>query len=205
MHPNPIFRKATRAQNLSFARQTGFGTLCVNGAGGPHLAHVPFILSADGAHARFHLMRSNPVLQAAPGPAVLSVLGPHGYISPDWYGLPDQVPTWNYVAVQLRGHIETAPASELKTLLEAQSAAFEARLAPKPQWTLDKMSPDALARMMRIIVPVVLHVEQVDGTWKANQNKPDSARLAAATHVQQTGQGFESAQLADIMRQVLMD
>ena len=40
----------------------------------------------------------------ANGAAVrLIVEGPEGYISPDWYGVADQVPTWNYVAVHLVG------------------------------------------------------------------------------------------------------
>jgi transcriptional regulator len=32
------------------------------------------------------------------------VSGPDGYVSPDWYEMKDQVPTWNYVTVHLKGN-----------------------------------------------------------------------------------------------------
>jgi transcriptional regulator len=147
-------------------------------------------------------MRSNPVLRAldGPRPAVLAVSGPDGYVSPDWYGLADQVPTWNYVAVHLRGTLEALDAGALGPMLDRLSAAFEDRLAPKPAWTADKMDPGAMARMMRSIVPLRLIVASVEGTWKLNQNKPAAARLAAAGHVAASATGSATAALAALMR-----
>ncbi len=43
MHPNPAFRQEDTARNLAFARERGFGTLCVNGSHGPQLSHLPFV------------------------------------------------------------------------------------------------------------------------------------------------------------------
>ena len=174
MHPNPAFRKTPLDQNLTFARARGFGVLCVNGTDGPLLAHVPFMLSADGTYADLHLARSNAVIAAVPGPAVLAVSGPDAYISPDWYGLPDQVPTWNYIAVHLRGTLE--PSEALEPHLNEVSSHFEADLAPKPVWHTSKMSDGVMARMMRMILPFRLHIASVDGTWKLNQNKSAEAR-----------------------------
>ena len=94
---------------------TGFGVLAVgNGeADVPLLSHVPFIVAEDGAAVHAHLVRANPIarlLAAGERPAVLAVSGPDGYVSPDWYGAePDQVPTWNYVAVHLRGTLRLRP------------------------------------------------------------------------------------------------
>ena len=179
MHPNPIFRGRPDDQNLGFALEAGFGTLVANGDPFPLIAHVPFVAIEGGVE--FHLVRSNPMARAAPCAATLSVTGPDGYISPDWYGMDDQVPTWNYLAVHLRGRIEPAP--DLRAHLDRLSAQFETRLLPKTPWTAAKMDPDALARMMRMIQPFRLIVEEIDGTWKFSQNKPEAARLAAADHV----------------------
>jgi len=44
-----------------------------------------------------------------PASAVLIVSGRDAHVSPDRYGLPDQVPTWNKVAVHLRGHLHPQP------------------------------------------------------------------------------------------------
>ena len=111
------------------------------------------------------------------------VMGPSGYISPDWYGEDDQVPTYNYVAVHLRGELVEEPEEALLPHLDRLSAAYEARLAPKPVWTTDKMSEEALAKMLRMIVPVRMKVAAMDATWKLGQNKSEAARLGAAEAV----------------------
>ncbi len=181
MHPNPAFRQTPMDRNLDFARSRGFGALAVNGPMGPILAHIPFILSADGSFADFHLARSNAVIQnGVPAGAVLAVAGPDAYISPDWYGMADQVPTWNYVAVHLRGTIHPLPEDMLEPHLNAISDMFEAHLAPKPIWRSAKMAQGVMPRMMRMILPYRLQITTVEGTWKLGQNKPDAARLAAA-------------------------
>ena len=199
MHPNPAFRAETRDRHLAFARDRAFGTLCVNADPAPLLAHVPFLISDGGTEADLHLVRSNPIARIADGPAVLAVTGPDGYISPDWYGIADQVPTWNYVAVHLRGRLERRPDAGMRALLDRQSAAYETRLAPKPAWTTGKMTPEVLERMLRQIVPFRLHVESVDGSWKLSQNKAPAARLGAAEHVAE-GFGQETGTLAALMR-----
>ena len=201
MHPNPAFRQTPSADNLAFARARGFGTLALNAAEGPLLSHVPFLLSDDGATVELHLVRSNPIVRAlaAPQPAVLSVTGPEGYVSPDWYGIADQVPTWNYVAVHLRGRLERLPDAALRDIIDRLSARFEADLAPKPPWTSAKMPEAVLARMMRAIVPCRLTVAEVQGTWKLAQNKPDPARLAAAGALAAAARAPEAAALARLM------
>ncbi|MCG7573005.1 FMN-binding negative transcriptional regulator [Phaeobacter sp. CNT1-3] len=201
MHPNPIFRTAEAAQNLTFAADQGFGMVAVNGADGlPHLAHVPFLIEGD--RVLFHLVRSNPIVRALKGGAMLrlAVRGAHGYISPDWYGVPDQVPTWNYVAVQIDGRGQILDQDLLPALLDRLSDRFEAALAPKPVWKMSKMDPDALARMMRMIVPVEMQITDVTGTWKLSQNKDEAVRLAAADGVAEAALDPHAAALAALMR-----
>lgn len=204
MHPNPIFRKETDAANIAFARERGFGVLAVSGEGAPMVSHVPFLLADDGTQAELHLVRSNPIARACKAalPARIAVSGPDSYVSPDWYAAEDQVPTWNYVAVHLTGHLEPLPADALRDILDRQSALFEERLAPKPPWTTAKMSAGAMDRMMRAIAPFRLVVESVEGTWKLNQNKPQDVRLRAADAVAAYGQGQELAMLSALMRGV---
>ena len=201
MHPNPAFRGADARTNLAQATARGFGVLAVNGTDGPLLAHGPFLLAEDGRTAALHLVRSNPIWRAlgAPLAAVIAINGPDGYISPDWYGVPDQVPTWNYVAVHLRGRFEARPAEELPALLDALTAAFEARLAPKPPWTADKLGTGVRARMELMIAPCRFYIERVDGTWKLGQNKGADARGSAADAVGAAGLGQETQALAALM------
>ena len=204
MHSNPAFRRVSRDRNLSFAAQRGFGVLAIDG-GGPLVSHIPFILAEDGAAVHAHLVRGNPIaerLREKERTAVLAVSGPDSYVSPDWYGTGtvDQVPTWNYVAVHIRGTLRRRADETLRAHLDALSARFESELRPKPPWTPAKVSPDQLAALMRSIMPVELSVESVDGTWKLNQNKDDQVRLQAASHVESDGYGQEVTELARLMR-----
>ncbi|WP_284164551.1 FMN-binding negative transcriptional regulator [Frigidibacter sp. SD6-1] len=204
MHPNPIYRGTPETEALAFAAERGFGTLMLNGADGPLAAHIPFVLSEDGQSAELHLVRSNPVARvlAAPGPALLAVMGPDSYVSSDWYGLQDQVPTWNYIGVHLRGTLELLPLEALRGHLDRLSAHFERLLLPKKPWTTDKMPDEVLDRLMRMIVPCRLTIADVQSTWKLGQNKPAEARHRAADQMAAAGIGQEAAALAKLMRDV---
>ena len=204
MHPNPAFRGTETAQSLAFAAARGFGILTLNGTDAPLLAHIPFLITDDGQAIDLHLARSNAIARAlsAPAPALLAVTGPDAYISPDWYGAPDMVPTWNYVAVHIHGQLERRPNSELPGLLARQSHAFERRLAPKPEWKMDKLSDDAMMRLLRMIVPFRLTITDIQSTWKLGQNRTPEQRLAAADGVAEAGIGSETDDLARLMRGV---
>ncbi len=202
MHPNLNFRKAPEKLNIDFARNRSFGSLVINAENGPLLAHIPFLLSEDGTYMEAHLVRSNPILKLLETPqnVVISIVGADSYISPDWYEVDDQVPTWNYVAVHLRGKMQRLPQDKLSGILERISNQFETRLTPKQPWKMDKVSPPVLEKMQRMIVPISMRVTTIDGTWKLAQNKPDEVRIAAATQVDAHGIGHEIKQLASLMR-----
>ena len=198
MHPNPAFRRVDAEQSLNLVRARSFGILIAQGTEGPLASHIPFLLSDDGSVVEFHLVRNSAMARAiADGaPVGLIVEGPEGYISPDWYGLEDQVPTWNYVAVHLVGEARLINEDGFRDLLDRLSAHFEACLLPKKPWTSDKMTEGVMERMMRGIVPCVLQVSDFQSTWKLGQNKTENARTGAAERLD--GQG--NSALAALMR-----
>lgn len=202
MHPNPAFRKADTARNIAFARERSFGILSLNADPAPLLSHIPFQLSPDGTRLEAHLVRSNPILKllTQPRAAVLAVSGGDSYISPDWYGVEQQVPTWNYVAVHLRGTLHRLPDTDLRGILDRLSANLEARLLPKPVWTLDKLTGETFTKMSRMIVPIAMDIEQIDGTWKLAQNKLAAAIGGAAEGAEQAQIGALISELAGLMR-----
>lgn len=199
MHPNPAFRAGSELDALAVARTRGFGVLSVNGENGPSAAHIPFELV--GEEVFLHLARSNAIARSTlPAAALLAVSGPDAYVSPDWYGAADQVPTWNYIAVHLRGVLERLPGDALRPHLARLSAQMERQLAPKPEWTMDKMTEDALARMERMILPFRLVIFTVDSTIKLNQNKPEPLRVGAAAGIAATPLGLDAGRIAAMMR-----
>lgn len=155
--------------------------LAAQGDAGPVTAHAA-VLVTDGT-LRFHLSAANRMVAAlASHPRLVAVVtGPDAYISPDWYAAEDQVPTWNYVSVEIEGKAKALDRAGAHALLNDLSAHFEAKLAPKAPWTTAKMTPAKLEALLAGIVAYEAPIERLEGTWKLSQNKPaDIARVAGA-------------------------
>jgi transcriptional regulator len=176
MHPNRKFQLQDRAAMAAFVGELGFGVLFVPTGEGLRAVHVPVLLEGD--RLRFHVSRGNAVHGAlAAGAAALFVAGgPHAYISPDWYGLEDRVPTWNYVAVELEGPVSPLDSEALVRLVDDLSAGQEARLAPKPAWTRARMSDGRFEALIKAIGGFEMEVTDWRGTAKVDQDKPQAVR-----------------------------
>ena len=196
MHPAPAFHWEDQAALRNFAEAIGFGMLFAQTPKGPRVAHLPFVpLGTD--RIRFHLARTNDLAAHLEGAtAIFVVNGPDGYISPDWYGLPNQVPTWNYLAAELEGPVARLDDDGLLAQIDALSAMHEAQLAPKSPWTRDKMDPVMTPRLLSGIYGFEMHITTWRGTAKLGQNKPDDVRLRAADAVEDAG----NTALAAMMR-----
>ena len=180
MHPNRKFHIADREAMAALVRELGFGVLFVPTPEGLRSVHVPALL--DGDRLRFHVSRRNLVhgALAAGGDALFVASGPHAYISPEWYGLDDRVPTWNYVAVELEGPVCPLDEEQLAQLVDHLSAAQEARLAPKLPWTRAKMSPGRFEGLLKAIAGFEMQVAHWRGTAKIDQDKPEAVRARIA-------------------------
>ncbi|SHJ28992.1 negative transcriptional regulator, PaiB family [Bradyrhizobium lablabi] len=192
MYTPPLF-KTDRAAALAFAEARGFGTVCAWDGARPIASSLPFYLSYadDGTpRAAFHVARNNPLLKLADGktPWLMAVNGADAYLSPDWYVSPDQVPTWLYQAVHLTGTVRTLSDAELGPHLDALSAKFESRLAPKPPWTTAKMTAGRLDAMKKAIVGLMMSVDEVEGSFKLAQQKSDADFMGAANALAQQPQ-----------------
>ncbi|MGJ8612165.1 MAG: FMN-binding negative transcriptional regulator [Octadecabacter sp.] len=201
MHPNPIYRQTPNIAAIDFVRARAFGQITAMGPDGFLASHVPVLLSPDARTLDLHFVRSNPIARALSEPldVLLTITGPDGYVSPDWYGVDDQVPTWNYTAVHIRGTLVKLDQTMMRDVLDRQSALFENQL-PKTPWTAAKMTPDVLEKMMRQIVPCGITITDLQSTFKLSQNKPDDVRLRAADAMAQSRIGMETSDLADLMR-----
>ncbi|HEY8572633.1 FMN-binding negative transcriptional regulator [Phenylobacterium sp.] len=182
MHPAPGFRVEDEATLLAQLERQPLCTVAAAPDGRVRIAHAPVIARRlEGRLALdFHLSRKNALTAfVADGfRATLVSLGPDAYVSPDWYEAADQVPTWNYVTVEVEGACVGLDDTGLVALLDALSAQEEAKLLPKPPWTRAKMTPGRFEAMTRAIMGVRLTVERLEGTFKLSQNKGDADRAA---------------------------
>ena len=205
MYTPPMF-KPDRAAGLAFAQARGFGTACAWDRSKPIASALPFYLSyaADGTpQAAFHVARHNPLVKLADGTSswLLAVNGADAYVSADWYVSPDQVPTWLYQAVHLTGAVRMLSDDELAVQIDTLSAKYENWLLPKMPWTSAKMTAPRLEALKKMIVGLVMTVEEVEGSFKLNQHKSDADYTAVANALASL-RDAGSQQIAGLMREV---
>ena len=174
MHPNSMFDWRDREAMLAFVAETAF-------------VHAPLAVVGED-RLRFHLSRRNVAANVEGARVLVSCLGPHSYISPDWYGTADQVPTWNYVVVECEGRLRKLDEPELAQLLDDLSAVQEEALAPKQPWSRAKMSGGRFEAMLRAIEGYELTIEALRGSRKLGQNKDRSEMAGACAALRALGQ-----------------
>ncbi|KPF93306.1 negative transcriptional regulator [Novosphingobium sp. AAP83] len=199
MHPNSAFRHDDRDLHEALIAEIGMGMVFATTPDGPRVAHAPLLSTGDGA-VQFHLARGNALAKHIDGMTALALInGPDGYVSPRWYADQAQVPTWNYVALELEGRVRRMDQDGLHALLENLSAANEARITEGKPWTMDKIPPDDLRRMMAAIVGFEMEVQAWRPTFKLSQNKPADERARVAAGLEAQG----SPAIAELMRKLV--
>lgn len=187
MHPSRSFHWQDRDAMLGFVADVSFAHIFAATPDGPRVAHAPVLVTREG-HLRFHLARSNLLAKHVDGlTALVSVTGPEAFISPDWYGTDDQVPTWNYMAVEAEGPVRRLSENELIAQLDELSALHEARLLPKKPWTRAKMGPGRFEGLLKALAGFELRIEALRGTAKMGQNKSAAEMNGAAAELEAAG------------------
>jgi transcriptional regulator len=149
----------------------GFATLVTTGDDGPFASHVPLIL--DGRTLLGHVARANPQgQQLERGPVLAIFHGPHTYVSPRSYApRVDNVPTWNYVVVHVRGRARVLSTDDTVGIVMRLTAQYD------PGVTID---PDAAQRLARALVGFAIDIDEIIPKLKLSQNRPTGDRDAVA-------------------------
>ncbi|HWW59088.1 MAG TPA: FMN-binding negative transcriptional regulator [Sphingopyxis sp.] len=202
MHPNSAFRPREDDLAELLVREIGFAAIFAGTPDGPRVAHAPVVLSDDRTALQFHLARGNALTRHLGGATTLAVVqGPDAYVSASWYADADQVPTWNYVAIEMEGLARKLDDAALIALLDTLSAQHEARVAANPPWTRDKMNPALFSKMTGAIVGFEIRITAWRPTFKLSQNKPTEERERVIKGVEATGHGA----LGQLMRHLGSD
>jgi transcriptional regulator len=204
MHVHPAFKIETAAA-LALLRNRAFGLFVVPTPDGPFGAHVPFLVNekADGKlWVELHVARANRIHSfiGSGCRALLTCQGADAYISPDWYGVPNQVPTWTYASVHLRGTARLRPDEEHLEHVERLSAFFENRLLPKKPWSPSKLDAARRDSMLKAIVAIVIDVDTVEAQKKLIQHKGEIEHRGAIAGLRSQGDGGSLA-IADLIEE----
>ncbi len=127
------------------------------------------------------------------------VQGPHGYISPNWYGEVEAVPTWNFVSAHLSGIPEVLGTADNLRVLERLVERFERRLPdPRLMWRPPNTA-EYIERLERGTVGFRLTPTRVVAKRKLSQNRP--AEIVETVIAELSGDGpFAQPALAVEMR-----
>ena len=182
----------SRDDAVSLLTARSFGLLVVPTAAAPFGVHVPFLVDdgpAGTLRVTLHVARANPVHELIGGgaDALLVCQGPDSYISPDWYGTDNQVPTWLYASVHLKGRARVLPAEDNRAHVDRLSGWFEERLRPKTPWTSAKMDQKKLAAMLKAIVAIALDVTGIEAQNKLIQHKGETEHAGAVAGLRGLG------------------
>jgi transcriptional regulator len=176
--------------------QYPFAQLVTGGGESPLMATAtPLIFERDGDETRLvgHLSRANP--QAATlveGMPVLAIFtGPHAFISSSWYREKPEVPTWNYVAAQLRGRLTPIDDAEGQLAVLRRTSAVMERGKEQP-WTLEQAPPGRVAFLLPMIRSFRIHVEAISGATKLSQRHPPGDRMRVIGALIGQGDGMAS-------------
>lgn len=155
--------------------QNPWATLVSSTDDGLVASHYAVLLddSRDDLTIVGHVGKPDDLIHGLGGRELLVVIqGPHGYISPGWYGDVASVPTWNFVSAHLSGIPELLSTAENLRVLERLVENFESSM-PRPR-TMWAPPNDAafVERLERGTVGFRLTPTRVVAKRKLSQNKP---------------------------------
>jgi transcriptional regulator len=192
----PEHFRETRIEALrSLIARYSLGTLVAVTSEGITANHIPMQLlpAADGPGVlRGHIARANPLwrLLQNDAPVLAVFVGPDHYVSPSWYPSKREhgkaVPTWNYAAVHVRGHIRFIDdALWLRDLVESLTDEHEREIVNR--WRISDAPADFIDGMVRAIVGFEIQTTTIEGKFKASQNRSAADRAGVADALRAAG------------------
>lgn len=145
--------------------------------------HIPLYWHTDNNGKDYlhgHIARANPLREETLAPDTLCIFqGPQAYITPNWYPTKKQhgkaVPTWNYVALHIRGTMNFIEDKNWKlAMLSELTRKMEVGIEKHQQeaWELSDAPADYIEKMLQGIIGIEMTIESVVGQCKLSQNQP---------------------------------
>lgn len=169
----------------SVVRDAGAGALVIATPTGLASVFVPVVVSDDRGTITSHLARANSWWRSVtPDMEILALfLAASTYVSPTNYPSraehPGVVPTWNYVAAEVRGRVRLHDGAEWK-LRQVSSVTDQFERDRTPAWHVHDAPPEFISQQLQAIVGIEIEVLSVQGKAKLSQNRPDLDRDCVA-------------------------
>lgn len=156
---------------LAFMKANPFAILISVSENGPVATHLPLLVrwAGDDLILRGHFAKANHQWSIIEEKESLVIFhGPHAYISPSLYEVPESVPTWNYATVHVygKGRVLKDDADVRQVLIDLTS-----RFDPSyyQQWLT--FSEEYREKMVRRIVGFEIKATRLETKFKLGQNR----------------------------------
>lgn len=175
----PEFAINDQSEMIEFIRKYSFGIM-ITYSEGFRTSHIPFIITANDPLVLWgHLATGNQQLRGIGDSRALVIFsGPHSYISPSWYAVPGQVPTWDYVTVHVEGTVRLSSRDETTKMLEKMVNFYESGST-----LAGKLREKPYQDMMSGIVGFKVQVDRIWGKAKLSQNHSVEDRMGVIDHL----------------------
>ena len=174
MRQNPSFAVTDVGELRRLVEENPWVTLVSATADGMVASHYAVMLDEDRDDLTIvgHVGKPDDLIHGLGDRELLVVVqGPHGYISPGWYGDVASVPTWNFVSAHLSGVPELLTPEENLQVLDRLVARFESAL-PQPRRMWERPNDAAFVeRLEKGTVGFRLTPSRVVAKRKLSQNK----------------------------------
>ena len=202
MRQNPSFAMTDVAELRRLIDRNPWTTLVSDTPDGLVASHYAVLLDGerDDLTVVGHVGKPDDMIHGLGERELLIVVqGPHGYISPGWYGDVQSVPTWNFVSAHLTGVPEVLSPEENLVVLDRLVARFESRM-PEPRMMWERPNDAGFVeRLERGTVGFRLTPTRVVAKRKLSQNK--TADVVETVIAELSGEGpFANPALAAEMR-----
>jgi len=176
MYTSTYFGERDGREIRAMIARHGLATLVSHSASaGLQATAVPALFDPDdksGGRLISHMARANPHWRTiSDGDAVLLLFrGPDAYVTPNLYTAEEDVPTWNYSAVQLRGHLTHASTmEENRRVLDRTVEHFEAVLGTG--WRMTDISRETVEMYARGTASFSITASSIEAAHKMSQDK----------------------------------
>ena len=203
MRQNPSFTLADATEIRRTIDSNPWATIVSAGDDGLVASHYAVLLdeSRDDLTIVGHVGRPDDLIHGLGERDLLVIFqGPHGYVSPGWYGDVQAVPTWNYIAVHLSGVPEILSDDENLAVLDRLVDRFEGRL-PEPRRMWERPNdPAFVSRLAAGTVGFRLTPTRVVAKRKLSQNKPAETVDTVIAELEGDGPYAQPALAAEMRR-----